>query len=231
MEPVALITGSGSGIGEATARELSARGWRLVLCGRREGPLREVARGLGGPSAIVRGDVGVESEAHAMVDGAVARFGRLDALVNNAGAAPMREIEATDGDVLRETFAVNALGPGYLIARAWPVFVRQRGGCVVNVSSMASIDPFAGFFAYASSKASVNLMAKSCAMEGGAHGVRAFAVAPGAVETPMLRSLFDERAIPGSRCLSPASVASVIVSCIIGERDSENGAVIPLPSP
>lgn len=255
---VALITGAGSGIGRATAVALAAAGWHVALVGRRRGALEETAAAADDASLsplpalsplppresrvlVITGDVSIADVATAAVEETVARFGRLDAVVNNAGSAPLATIDQTTPEMLRECFAVNALAPGYVIAAAWAVFSRQaqvagaRGesprATVVNVSSMATRDPFAGFFAYAAAKASVNLMAQSCAKEGAAIGVRAFAVAPGAVETPMLRANFGEEVIPREKTLAPEEVARVIVSCIAGERDAENGGVIWVESP
>lgn len=206
--------------------------------------MMEEPGGSGSPDSrvlILAGDVSIAEHAAAAVEQTVARFGRLDAVVNNAGSAPLATIDKTTPEMLKECFAVNALAAGYVIAAAWPVFRRQaeeakaRGegarATVVNVSSMATKDPFAGFFAYAAAKASVNLMAQSCAKEGRAIGVRGFAVAPGAVETPMLRANFPEKMIPKAKALAPEDVARVIVSCVMGERDAENGQVIWVASP
>lgn len=240
---VALITGGGSGIGRAAACALVSQGWSVAIVGRRADALAETARLTGAPERVISMslDVGESSAAAEAVARTVERFGRLDAVISNAGSAPLATIDKTTPEMLRACFAVNALATGYLIAAAWPVFRRQadeaksRGesprATVVNVSSMATRDPFAGFFAYAAAKASVNLMAQSCAKEGKAIGVRAFAVAPGAVETPMLRSNFSEKMIPPGKALAPEVVARVIAACVLGERDTENGQVIWVASP
>jgi len=146
--------------------------------------------------------------------------------VNNAGLATAIPVGKTDEQTLVRSFDVNAIGPAVAILAAWPFFERGKSGCVVNISTMGTADPFPGFFAYAASKASVNLMTKSCAKEGAAIGVRAFAVAPGAVETPMLRSLFDPKKVPPSACLSPDDVAGVILACVKGTRNQDNGKTI-----
>ncbi|MBX3402072.1 MAG: SDR family oxidoreductase [Phycisphaeraceae bacterium] len=242
-EQVALITGGGSGIGRALARTLVAEGWSVAITGRRVEALRETASLTADPNRVLvlASDVSDPAAAAEVVKATVERFSRLDALINNAGGAPLAPIDKTTPAMLQECFAVNALGPGYLIATAWPEFKRQAdaartlGGppraTVVNVSSMATKDPFAGFFAYAAAKAAVNLMAQSCAKEGRAIGIRAFAVAPGAVETPMLRANFNEKMIPPARALDPAAVADTIAACLRGERDADNGQVIWVPSP
>lgn len=234
--PVGVVTGAGSGIGLATALGLASEGFDLALVGRRAGPLEECAARIGASNpharAMVRvADVGDPDAAAPLIDEVVARFGRLDALINNAGFAPLLPIGETTPGVLREAFAINAIGPGALIAAAWPRFIANGRGVVVNVSTMGTLDPFPGFFAYAAAKASVNLFARSIAKEGAPHAIRGFAVAPGAVETPMLRGLFGTDILPIEKCLRAEDVARVIVDCVLGKRDAENGATIFLPSP
>jgi NAD(P)-dependent dehydrogenase (short-subunit alcohol dehydrogenase family) len=226
--PVSVVTGAGSGIGRATALKLGGLGHRLVLAGRRGGPLDETGQLLEGEWVAVPTDVGNSGQAAALIDRAVERFGRLDNLVNNAGQAPNVPISETDAGLLEEVFRVNALGTGYAILAAWPVFRRQGSGCVVNVSTLGTTDPFPGFFAYAASKAAVEAMVKSCVNEKGEADIRAFAVAPGAVETAMLRAIAPESVLPRDKCLRPEEVADVIARCITGERDEMNGQVIYL---
>lgn len=230
-ESVSIITGAGSGIGRATAVALSRAEHRLVLVGRRREALDATAGLLATPVHVVPVDVADGDSPALIVAQALDAFGRIDTVVNNAGYAPLKPIDETTPAMIEEVFRINAIGSANLIARVWPLFLRQRGGCVVNVSSMATIDPFPGLFAYAAAKASVELMVKSCANEGRAHNIRAFAIAPGAVETPMLRSLFSKEQLPASQCLAPEQVASVIVDCILGRRNADNGRTILLPSP
>jgi NAD(P)-dependent dehydrogenase (short-subunit alcohol dehydrogenase family) len=166
-----------------------------------------------------------------IIDQTLQRFGRIDVLVNNAAAAPVAPLEQTEETLLRQTFEVNVFGPALLIARIWPVFVRQRGGCVVNVSSIATVDPFAGLGVYASSKAALESLGRSTHVEGREDNIRAFNIAPGAVETPMLRSAFSTEIIPRERTLDPMNVAAVIADCVLGRRDDQMGKTILLPSP
>ncbi|MEX2218213.1 MAG: SDR family oxidoreductase [Phycisphaerales bacterium] len=233
--PVAFVTGAGSGIGRATAVMLAAEGYGVALVGRREAELR--GTGLGLPASadhlVLPADIGSAAGAIGALERALERWGRVDALVNNAGCAPMAPIEAHTPAMIDEVYRVNALGPSYLIAAAWPAFARQferdgRGGCVVNIATQGIDDPYPGFFAYAAAKAAAATMVKSCAKEGAAIGVRAFAIAPGAVETGMFRALFPESAVPRSATMAPETVARVIVECIRGVRDAENGGVIRL---
>lgn len=227
--PVAIITGGGSGIGLATARRLAAEGWNLVLAGRSAEKLHHAAESLGGRAVSVQAHVERPADISRMIDRATDHFGRLDALVNNAGYAPLVSIEDTTPEQIQECYAVNAMGPAFAIARAWPHFVRQKSGCIVNISTLGTDDPFPGFFAYAASKAPCNVMARSCANEGAEHNIRAFSVAPGAVETEMLRSIFDEKTIPADKTMEPATVAEVVADCILGNRDADNGKTIFLP--
>lgn len=232
--PVAIVTGAGSGVGEAVARGLAGAGYRLALVARTRSALERVADAIAprDPRDVLVLDLDLAETENAarMVDRTIEHFGELRALINNAGVAPLLPIDKTPARTIRDAFDLNAVSPAIAIAHAWPHLARA-GGVIVNVSSMATQDPFPGFFAYAASKAPLNLMARSCAKEGARSGIRAFAVAPGAIETPMLRRMFDERAIPPRKCLSPADVARVIVACVMGEHDDKSGQTILLPSP
>ncbi|MEL6498116.1 MAG: SDR family oxidoreductase [Planctomycetota bacterium] len=231
--PVSIVTGASSGIGLATAKRLAGAGHHVVLVGRNESKLHDAADSLdaaAGTTAIAA-NIGDLDQARAVVTHVADDLGRIDAIVNNAGAAPLLPIEDTTDEILDHTFRVNALGPAALITEAWPLLKEQHSGRVINVSTLGTQDPFPGFFAYAASKAALNLMTMSCAKEGADFGIRAFGVAPGAVETPMLRGLFDESSIPASVCLSPDDVASVIADCVLGKRDDESGQIIWLPNP
>jgi len=227
---VSIITGASSGIGLETARQLSEQGYHVVLVSRTASALEQAAASLPGPSTVIACDVGDTAQARAMVDRVKAELERIDVLVSNAGWAELHGIGETNDETLDRAFRINALGPAVMISQAWPTFTAQKSGCVVCTSSMATQDPFPGFFAYASSKASVNLLVASCAKEGAKLGIRAFAIAPGAVETPLLRSMFSEKSLPAAACLSPGKVASMITACIKGEHDTENGRVIWMPN-
>jgi NAD(P)-dependent dehydrogenase (short-subunit alcohol dehydrogenase family) len=234
---VAIVTGAGSGIGRATCELLAEAGYRLTLVGRTESKLQGTmdaiaARTDDAPDMLmIAADVSDEAQAGSVINMTMEQWDRVDALINNAGLAEVVPVDQTDGDLLYRTFASNTFSTGYLIRAAWRVFRKQRGGCIVNVSSMATIDPFPGFFAYAAAKAAVESMVRSTMNEGSEIGVRAFAVAPGAVETPMLRSCFSERDVPRDRTLEAHDVARVIVDCVLGKRDDEVGRSIAVPSP
>ncbi len=236
MDRVALITGAGSGIGRAIARSLSAQGYLLALVGRREQRLSETAALCTTACEYILADLCDAAAAARVVDDTVSRLRRVDVLVNNAGWSPPAAIGATTPEIAREVFALNAVAPCVSIARAWPVFERQfrecgTGGVVVNISSLAVLDPFDTLYAYAGAKAALHSFTLSAARQGASMGVRAFAIAPGAVETELLRSIADERVLPRSRVLSPQVIAAVALDCIRGARDRDNGGVIWVPSP
>lgn len=232
--PVTVVTGAGSGIGRAVAEMLAERNHRLVLVGRTESKLLDTldaVRAHDADAMIVAADISEADQAARVIDETVERFDRLDNLVNAAGVAPLAPIERTTKEVLEEVFHINTFGPAFLIVKAWPLFRKQKSGCVVNVSTLGTTDPFPGFFAYAASKSALDSFTRSCAREGRSIGVRAFCVNPGAVETPLLRKNFPEHQLPRERALKPEAVAKVIVDCIEGTRDVDHGVPIAFPSP
>lgn len=226
----AIVTGAGSGIGRAVALGLARHGYALVLCGRRIVPLDETKAlciAAGSPDGhSMPVDLSDSAQAVAVAEKTIALWGRVSVLVNNAGCAPLERLGAVQADSVSRAFALNAIAPALMIATVWQSMVKNGGGRIVNVSSMATCDPFPGFLAYAASKSSVNSLARSVATEGREVGIKGFAVAPGAVETAMLRSLFDESMIPKEACLTPDDVARVVVECALGRRDDENGSTI-----
>ena len=231
--PVSIVTGAGSGIGAACARLLAARGHAVVLVGRGLDKLEAVRASMEEPTRhlSMAADVADSGLAHEVVDRTLEAYGRLDALVLNAGVAPKATIDQTTEEVLEQAFFVNAFGPAFMVTRAWPAFRRQRSGRVVFVSTLGTTDPFPGFFAYAASKSAVDSFARSIRAEGKAIGVKAFAVNPGCVETEILRRNFPEKVIPREKALPPEAVAEVIVACACGDRDADNGNAIVVASP
>ncbi|MSR29303.1 MAG: SDR family oxidoreductase [Phycisphaerales bacterium] len=229
-----IITGAGSGIGRALAILLAKGGHRVALSGRTRHRLEETASLCGQPPERVlvhAADLRVPAEAHGLIDATVAHFGGVDTLINCAGAAPLVAIENTDEALLRDTFAINALGPAALIHRCWPHFVAQRMGRVVNVSTLGTTDPFPGYFAYAAAKSALDSMTRSVAREGSEHGITAFSVNLGCIETEMLRKNFSLKQIPASRTHPPELAAAFIKEFVDGLHDAESGSCTPLLGP
>jgi NAD(P)-dependent dehydrogenase (short-subunit alcohol dehydrogenase family) len=231
MAKVALVTGAGGGVGRGIAVALAREGYGLVLAGRRAKPLQETAALIGSGAVRVAVDLEDPVAAQRRLAKAMAKAGRLDVLVNNAGIAEVVPIAQTSAPVLRRHLAVNLEGPALLIAAAWPYFVEQGAGVVVNVSSFSAHDPFPGFLAYGASKAGLESLTRSVSVEGAAHGITAYNVALGAVETALLRRLFDETMVPRHAALSVEAVAQVIVDCVAGRRQVDAGKTIKLAAP
>jgi len=225
--PVAIITGAGRGIGRATAIELGRCGYQLALVSRTGNELEETARIAGGGATIV-GDVSATGAAETIVATAVERFGRVDAIVHCAGVAPARSIAEMSDDEWRLVLDTNLSAAFYLCRAVWRLFERQEGGVIVNISSAAARDPFPGFAAYGAAKAAINLFGLSAAREGARAGIRVHTIAPGAVETRMLRGLFSTEAVPKEMALQPEDVARVIVQCVRGDLRYASGEVIYL---
>jgi NAD(P)-dependent dehydrogenase (short-subunit alcohol dehydrogenase family) len=226
-KPVAIITGAGRGIGRATAIALAERGYDLALIARTRVELEETARLVGGgrvmPCDVI--DAGSVSRA---VESVVKAFGRLDAIVHCAGIAPVRSIAEMTIDEWRTVIDTNLSAAFYLCKAAWPTFVRQKSGAMVNVSSAAARDPFPGFAAYGAAKAGLNLFGLSAAREGFAAGIRVHTIAPGAVETDMFRAILSPQQFPTEKTLSPRDVADVIARCVVGELRHASGEVVYL---
>jgi NAD(P)-dependent dehydrogenase (short-subunit alcohol dehydrogenase family) len=230
--PVALITGAGSGIGREIARVLSGVGYACALVGRREHALRETGAMLSMPWLAIVSDLSEPGEASRIVDVCAAHFGGVHALIQNAGWSPAQLIGQTSPSDVEAVYALNATAPAASVARAWREFARLRSAgdsrpmCVVNISSLGTIDPFDVLWAYASAKASVNVLAHCVAEQGKQLGVRGFAVAPGAVETELLRAIVSADQLPPEAALSPEEVAGVVRDCVVGALDAHNGSTL-----
>lgn len=242
--PITLVTGAGSGIGRATAVALARAGHGVALVVRKPAPAQAtadlcVAAAPSGtpPPLLLTGpvaDVAIPDANRDMVEATVAHFGRLNHLVANAAVASVADIAGTPPAVFRETLHTNTLGPAYLMHYAWPHLATgataARPAHIVLVGSLAVYDPFPGFFAYAASKAALSLMAVTAAAEGQAANIRACCLAPGAVETPMLRSAFDHAVVPPEVTLTPEAVAEAIVEVIANRHPEYNGRTVPVLS-
>ncbi|HEX3355977.1 MAG TPA: SDR family oxidoreductase [Tepidisphaeraceae bacterium] len=224
-ERVALITGAGRGIGRAVAIELARRKFSLMLVSRTERELRETIQ-LAGEGSYFVGNVAKPQAVNEAVSECVKQFGRLDTVVHCAGYAPILKIaEATD-EQWRDTIDINLSAAFYLARAAWPHFVEQKGGVIVNISSSATRDPFLGFTAYAAAKAGINLLGRALAKEGEPVGIRVHTIAPGSTETKMFRAIYSKEQYPEKKTMDPAGVALVIAECVTGELRYTSGEVI-----
>ena len=223
--PVAIITGAARGIGRAIAAELKRAGHDVVLVARTKSDLDEAASAIGG-GVIVPADVTKPADVDAIVAQALGRFSRIDVLVNNAGLAPVVSVKEMSIDRWRAVLDTNLSAAFYLSRACWPTFEKQGGGVIVNISSVASRDPFPGFAAYGAAKAGLNLFGLALAREGEPIGVRVHTIAPGSVETAMFRKLMSPQQWPTERTLDPSEVARLVVQCVSGDLRHTSGEVI-----
>lgn len=197
---VVVITGASSGLGEATARMLSAKGATVVLGARRADRIEALAReleGAGGKVLAVTTDVTDAAQVKALVDTAVERFGRVDVLVNNAGIMPLSPLERlkiTDWD---QTIDVNLKGVLYGIAAALPHMKEQKAGHIINVSSVAGHRVGPGSAVYAATKTAVRVLSEGLRQEVKPYNIRTTILSPGAVATELPNSVTEQDVAEG----------------------------------
>ncbi|MGT2475165.1 SDR family NAD(P)-dependent oxidoreductase [Paraburkholderia terrae] len=224
-QPVVLITGALTGIGRATAFAFARAGARLVVSGRRaaEGATLEAElREAGAEALFVKADVRHDEEVRNLVDQTVARYGRLDVAVNNAGTEgrPGPVVDQT-ADSYADTFDTNVLGTLLSLKHELRVMTAQRAGSIVNISSTYGHEGAAFASVYAGSKHAVEGITKSAALEVASTGVRVNAVAPGPTDTGMLDRFTST---PENK----AALASKVPLARIGKPDDIAAAVLYL---
>jgi NAD(P)-dependent dehydrogenase (short-subunit alcohol dehydrogenase family) len=222
-KPVVLITGALTGIGRATALAFAHEGARVVVSGRQDAAGQALVaelQALDAEALFIRADVRRDEEVRDLVDQTVARFGRLDVAVNNAGTegqpGPVTEQTADSYNAIFET---NVLGVLFSMKHELRVMQAQGSGSVINVSSVLGHVAAPGASVYTASKHAVEGLTKSAALEAAAYGARVNAVAPGPVETGMLNRFTgnDENkagllsAVPLKRAATPDEIAQTIV--------------------
>lgn len=191
---VVVITGASSGLGEATARYLSARGAVVALGARRVDRIQSLADELvrGGSKAIaVATDVTRHEEVKALVDTAVQTFRRVDVMINNAGLMPHSPLERLKIDDWNQTIDVNIKGVLYGIAAALPYMKQQKSGHIINVSSVAGRSVRPGSAVYAATKSAVLMLSEGLRQEVKPYDIRTTVISPGAVATDLPRSVTE----------------------------------------
>lgn len=211
-----IVTGAGRGIGRAIARRLGAAQASLIIAARSERELddtRRIVERDGAGCLAVKADLTQVADVDRLIEESLARFGRIDGLINNAGVAPRSPFDAMEPEQFDALIATN-IRSVFLCCRAvWDSMSRSGGGVIVNISSMAGEDPFDGFAAYGGTKAFVNVFSQAISTEGAPKGIRVFCVAPGAVETQLLRGLFPD--LPDSQVLEADDVAALVESLFL----------------
>ncbi|WP_153768648.1 SDR family oxidoreductase [Labrenzia sp. CE80] len=184
---VAIVTGGSSGIGRATALALTERGANVVITGRDGARLADVADKNPAIEAV-QADSADPAAGKRIVEAATHLWGRLDLLVNNAGAGKPLPIEAYDGEVLSNICAVNIVGPSLLLKDAQAALTATKG-TVVNIGTALSQNASPGLAHYAATKAALEHLTRSWALELAAHGIRVNAVSPGPVKSGALTGM------------------------------------------
>ncbi|MFD5631150.1 SDR family NAD(P)-dependent oxidoreductase [Streptomyces sp. NPDC127072] len=181
---VAIVTGAGSGIGRATAVAFAEAGAHVLGVGRREEPLKETAS-MNRNIEVLAVDVCEDGAPAEIVSTAVQRWGRLDHLINNAGATAVMPLAETDKEVVLNLLALNVVAPSLLAHAALP-HLRETSGTIINLSSTYGHRPMAGGAHYAATKAAIEQMTRSWALELAGEGVRVNSVAPGPTRTDVM---------------------------------------------
>src|SRR5258706_11253909 len=239
---VFLVTGGGSGLGEATARMLAAHGGKVVVADLNEAGA-QVADSIGGGARFARADVCEEPAMQAAVDLCASAFGAIHGLVNCAGVAPGERVVGRNGPHALASFEravrINLVGTFNAIRLAavrmstQPAEPSGERGVIVNTSSVASMDGQIGQAAYAASKAGVNGMTLPIARELAKFGIRVMTIAPGIFDAPMLRAMSEEvRASLGAQIPFPSRLGKPEEYAALGkhiiENEMLNGEVIRL---
>ena len=230
---MALVTGGGSGIGEATCRRLASEGAKVVVVDIDEASAQRVAGEIGGTA--FRADVANPVQSEAMIEHAVETYGRLDVLDNNAtGGGTIGRIADIDLEAWNRALAVNLTAPFLAIKFALPVMLGQGKGAIVNIASNAALQAEEGLGAYASAKAGLLALTRNVAAEYGRRGIRCNVVSPGAVETPPTKAFVAavdgirakmERANTLRRLGQPDELAAAVAFLASDDASFVNGAL------
>jgi NAD(P)-dependent dehydrogenase (short-subunit alcohol dehydrogenase family) len=240
---VAVVTGVGSGIGRAITLLFASEGAKIVGGEWNEKTLDDVVkevRATGGEITGVKGDVSKKSDAESLIDTAVKTYGRVDILVNNAGVMDLNQGvgELTD-ELWEHVLGINLNGPMYTSRKAIPIMVKQGGGSIVNIASIAGLGGGAAGAAYTTSKHALIGLTRNTAWRYTLEGVRCNAIAAGGVETNIVASVDltkmdprgSERAqvyqkiIPAM--LKPMDTANLVLFLASDDSKMVNGAIIP----
>lgn len=246
---VVMLTGAASGFGRAAALAFAQRGAKLVLSDINETALAEVAAAVGDAGAEVvamRADVSHADDLEAQVERAVAEFGALDIAINNAGIAhPLARLHELTPEDFQRVVSTNAGGVFHGMKFQLPVMMKQKGGVILNVASIAGLIGSASLSVYAASKHAVMGLTRSAADEYARYGIRVNAVCPGFSDTPMYDSLADSLSskwsidrettdrrithrVPMNRTATTDEVVSAMLWLCADENSFMTGQAIPI---
>ncbi|MBT3333741.1 MAG: SDR family oxidoreductase [Rhodospirillaceae bacterium] len=216
----AFVTGAGTGIGKAIAQDLAAAGVKVIVCGRRPGPLEETVQSItavGGVASAVTCDLTDPDAIEECAQALLAEHGTIDILINNAGfSSKIRSSRYIGAEEWRDVMDVNTMGPVVLTKALLPAMVEKGRGDVVMISSMAAINPsiMAGA-AYSAAKVAARAYMNVLAQEMRPYGIRCITVFPGEVDTPIL----DNRALPPdaetrARMMMPEDISAAVLMAV-----------------
>ncbi len=233
---VALVTGSTSGIGAATARALAGEGAHVIVAGRAQGrgeSVVESIRSQGGVADFIAAALRDESSARMLAAAALEIAGRVDILVNDAGIGVFGPTASTTEEEFDDTYFVNVKIPFFLVAALAPAMAERGEGVIVNISTMAAGFGQVGAALYGSSKAALSLLTKAWAAEFGPSGIRVNAVSPGPTRTEgteFMRDALDQQAAgaPAGRVASPQEIANTVLFLASDAASFVQGAVLPV---
>ena len=232
---VSIITGAGQGIGQATAVKFAQEGAKVAVCDINEATIQETIAKIeefGGESTGFVIDVTDKQSIARMVEGVMAKWGRIDTLVNNAGIVQDAQFRKMSDDQFDRVVDVNLKGVYNCTKAVVDIMLQQHCGCILNASSIVGLHGNFGQTNYAASKFAVIGMMKTWARELGKKGIRANAICPGFIETPILKSMphkvvqMMEEKVPMGRLGRPEEIANTYAWLASDEASYINGAVI-----
>jgi 3-oxoacyl-[acyl-carrier protein] reductase len=234
-DKVAIITGAGQGIGQATAMKFAREGARVAVCDINRASVDDTVATIvanGGEALGYTIDVTDKASIAKMVEGVMGAWGRIDTLVNNAGIVQDAQFRKMTDDQFERVIDVNLKGVYNVTKAVVDIMLEQNSGCILNASSIVGIYGNFGQTNYAATKFGVIGMVKTWARELGRKGIRANAICPGFVETPILASMPEkvvrmmEDRVPMGRLAKPEEIANTYAWLASDEASYINGAVI-----
>jgi NAD(P)-dependent dehydrogenase (short-subunit alcohol dehydrogenase family) len=232
---VAIVTGAARGLGAATAAVLSQQGARVALVDVKFDELELVAKSIDGSAKLYEVDVSNIEQLRGFVQAVVKDFGRIDILVNNAGICPRIAFEESNESDWERLMSVNAKSQYFLCQLVTPIMRRQGGGRIVNIASTGGrIGGFANSSIYSGTKGAIAMFTKSIAREVAKDGILVNCVAPGVLDTDLMRNLPQERVaalceqIPLRRLGEPREVAALIAFLASDENSYATGATFDI---
>jgi NADP-dependent 3-hydroxy acid dehydrogenase YdfG len=236
---VVVITGASSGLGEATARYLSARGATVVLGARRVERLQKLAKELNGgdgKALAMETDVTKPDQVQRLVDAAVKNYGRIDVIINNAGLMPQSRLELRKIDEWDRMIDVNIKGVLYGIAAALPYMQKQKSGHIINVSSVAGHKVRPGGVVYSATKTAVRVLSEGLRQEVKPYNIRTTVISPGAVDTELPDTISDPDLAKGihefyaSTAIPPDSFARAVEFAMSQPEDVDINEILYRPT-